>query len=120
MGVKILFWILAALFVAFTVSHFYIGWDWESTQPPRAAAYIVEEPQMKTFVVGEQQAEAWFDKTGSERHNTNVRRYKQENKDSLEEFEIKSRFKRSVRSSERGISFGYLKEVDNPGFDKID
>ena len=119
MGVKNLFWILAAVFVAFTASYLYISWDWESAQPSKAAVYIVEEPQMKTFVMGEQQTAAWFEKIGSEKHNLNVRRYEQENKDELKEFEIKSRFKRVVRSADGGTIFGDLKEVDNPGFEEI-
>lgn len=120
MGVKLLFWLLAAIFVAFTASYLYISWDWESAQPSKAAVYIVEEPQMKTFVLGEQQTSAWFEKTGSERHKLNARRYEQENKDELEEFEFKNRYKRVVRSAEGDTIFGYLKEVDNPGFEEVD
>ena len=118
MGVKYLFWILAAVFAAFTASYTYIGFDWESPQAPKPAIHIVEEPQPKTYAVGEHQTEAWFEKTGSERHKLNVRRYGRENKDELEEFEIKSRFKRVVRSADGDTIFGYLKEVDNPWFEE--
>lgn len=120
MGVKYLFWVLAAVFAAFAASYLYIGSDWESPQSSKPAIHIVEEPQAKTYVTGEQQAEAWFEKTGSERHKANVRRYAQENKDELEEFELKSRLKGVVRSADGDTIFGYLEEVDNPGFEEAD
>lgn len=118
MGVKILFWVLAAVFAAFAASYLYIEWSGEIYQASKPVIYIAEEPQMKTFVVGEQQEAAWFEKAGNERHKLNARRYQQENKDDLEEFEMKSRFKRVVRSADGDTIFGYLREVDNPGFEK--
>ncbi|MEK6949525.1 MAG: hypothetical protein AABX34_04840 [Nanoarchaeota archaeon] len=120
MGVKNLFGVMLAIFAVFVFSYIYIGLIIESPEPPKAAVYIVEEPQMKTFVIGEHQTSAWFEKAGSERHNLNVRRYERENKDELEEFEMKSRYKRVVRSADGDTIFGYLKEVDNPGFEKVD
>lgn len=120
MRVKILFWVFAAVFAAFAASYLYIGWNGEILQESKSAIYLVEEPQMKTFVIGEKQEATWFEKAGNERHKLNARRYQQENKDELEEFEMKSRFKRVVRSAEGDTIFGYLKEVDNPGFEKID
>ena len=116
MGVKHLFAVLAVVFSAFIVSCSYE----EKTEAPKASIYIVEEPQMKTFVIENHQTSAWFEKTGSERHKLNVIRYSREYEEDLEEFKMKSKLRNVVRSVDGELIIGYSEEVDNPGFESID
>lgn len=81
--------------------------------------YIVEEPQPKVFIVGEKSNIAWIDTTKSQRHQLNTIRALRDYEDELEEFEMESKFRRVVRSADGDTIFGYLKEVDNPGFEKV-
>ncbi len=117
MGVKTLFGVMLAVFV---FSYIYIGLIMESPEPPKAAAYIVEEPQMKIFIIEEHPTSAWSEKTSSEKHKLNVKRYKREYKDELEEFEMKNKLKNVIRSVDGELIIGYSKEIDNPGFESID
>lgn len=115
MGVKsILFIILLVVFSLFTVSC-----TSKQEIKPEPGLYIVEEPQPKVFVVGEKSNIAWIDTTKPQRHELNRIRALRDYEDELEEFEMKSKFRRVVRSADGDTIFGYLKEVDNPGFEEI-
>ena len=114
MRVKLILFILGLLFIV------------SCTSEP--AIYIVdgvEEPQVKTFVVGEENPLAWFEETKQQRYQQNLRRIIDEHEDELEEFEFKSRL-RNVRRivendlGEEKLIFGYDKERDNPGFEEVD
>ena len=85
----------------------------------KPSIYIIEESSIKTFVaVNGNDPLAWFDKTADKRLGLNVLRYSKDYQDKLDEFEIKSSFSRVVRSADGKTIFGYLKEADNPGFEK--
>ena len=87
---------------------------------PEPKLYILEEPQPKVFVIGEKSNIAWIDATKPQRHELNRIRALRDYEDNLEEFEMESKFRRVVRSADGDTIFGYLKEVDNPGFEKVD
>lgn len=83
------------------------------------------EPQVKTFVIGEENSLAWFEETKQERYRQNLRRSIDDHEDEQEEFEFKSRFSnvRRIIENELGQSeliVGYDKELDNPGFEEVD
>ena len=86
---------------------------------PEPKLYILEEPWEKIFVIGEHNPIGWADAARLERHELNRQRALRDYKDDIEEFEVKSRYKRVVRSSDGNTVFGYLKEADNPGFEEI-
>ena len=115
MGVKsILFVITLAVFSLFIVS---CASEQEIKQEPKL--YILEEPQPKVFVVGENGNIEWIDTTKLQRHELNKIRALRDYEDELEEFEKESKFRRVVRSADGDTIFGYLKEVDNLGFEEI-
>ena len=85
----------------------------------KPSIFIVEEPSIKTFVVGDGNSPLlWFDNTADKRLGLNILRYNMGYQDNQKEFEIKSQFSKVVRSVDGNTIFGYLKEVDNPGFEK--
>ena len=115
MGVKsILFIIPLVVFSLFIVSC-----DFKQQKEPEPKLYIIEEPQPKVFVIGEKSNIAWIDATKPQRHELNRIRALRDYEDNLEEFEMKSKYMRVVRSADGDTIFGYLKEVDNPGFEEI-
>lgn len=116
MGVKSILFIIPLVVFSF----FIVSCDSEQETKPEPKLYIVEEPQEKIFVVGEKNNILWIDTTKSQRHELNTIRALRDYEDELEEFEMKSKFKRVVRSADGDTIFGYLKEVDNPGFEKVD
>lgn len=114
MGVKsILFIILLVIFSLFIVS---CASEQEIKAEPKL--YIVEEPKPMVFVVGEKSNISWIDTTKPQRHELNKIRALRDYEDELEEFEMESKFRRVVRSADGDTIFGYLKEVDNPGFEE--
>lgn len=92
--------------------------------------YIVEEsqiaePQVKTFVVEEENSLAWFEGTKQQRYQQNLRRSVDKHEDEQEEFEFKSKLRnvRRIVDNDFGQSeviVGYDKELDNPGFEEVD
>ena len=86
MGIKLilssLFVILLLLIVSCTSE--------PKVNPSAPAIYIVsstaEEPQVKTFVVGEEGSVAWLEETKVKRHELNMIRYAEDYKDELEEY----------------------------------
>ena len=77
-------------------------------------------PETQTFVVKEHDPLSWFKKTGKARHYLNVIRFVNEDKDELEEFEIKTRLRNVVRSVDNELIIGFNKELDNPDFKEVD
>ncbi len=115
MGVKTILSItLLAIF-----SFFIVSCASEKEIKPEPKLYILEEPQPKVFVIGEKSNIAWIDNTKPQRHELNKIRALRDYEDGLEEFEMESKFRRVVRSADGDTIFGYLKEVDNPGFEEI-
>jgi hypothetical protein len=80
----------------------------------------VEESQVKTFVVAEEDSSAWYEETKGKRHELNVIRYTNEYEDEQEEFEIKSRLKNVVRSVDGELIVGFDEELDNPRWVEVD
>ena len=114
MGVKsILFVITLAVFSLFVVSCS------SEEIKPEPKLYIIEESKPMIFVVGEKGNIEWVDTTKLQRHELNRVRALRDYEDDLEEFEMKSKFRRVVRSADGDTIFGYLKEVDNPGFEEM-
>ena len=115
MGVKsILFIIPLVVFSLFIVSC-----SSEQEIKPEPKLYILEEPQEKIFVIEDYNPLGWVDSTQPQRHELNKVRALRDYEDEIEEVEMKSKFKRVVRSADGDTIFGYLKEVDNPGFKEI-
>lgn len=115
MGVKsILFIIPLVVFSLFIVSC-----TSEQEIKPESKLYIAEEPQEKIFVIDDHNPISWVDSTQPQRHKLNKVRALRDYEDELEEFEMESKFRRVVRSADGDTIFGYLKEVDNPGFEKV-
>ena len=115
MGVKsILFIIPLVVFSLFIVSC-----ASEQEIKPEPKLYILEEPQEKIFVIEDRNLISWVDTTKLQRHELNKIRALRDYGDDLEEFEMESKFRKVVRSADGDTIFGYLKEVDNPGFDEI-
>lgn len=115
MGVKsILFIILLVVFSLFIVSC-----SFEDETKPEPKLYILEEPQERIFVIEDHNPISWVDATKPQRHELNKVRSLKDYEDDLEEFEMKSKFRRVVRSADGDTIFGYLKEVDNPGFEEV-
>jgi len=115
MGIKLrLFIIPLAVFSFFIVS---------CTSEPEIKSgpklYIAEEPKPMVFIVGEENPVSWIDSTKPQRRELNTIRALRGYEDDIEEFEMKSKFRRVVRSTDGDTIFGYLKEVDNPGFEEI-
>ena len=114
MGVKsILFVIPLVVFSLFIVSCA------SEEIKPEPQLYILEEPQEKIFVIGEYDSLSWADATKPQRHDLNRIRALRDYGDNIEEFEMKNKFRRVVRSADGDTIFGYLKEVDNPGFEEV-
>ncbi|MDP7244030.1 MAG: hypothetical protein QF568_01665 [Flavobacteriales bacterium] len=94
-------------------------------QQGKTVTYVIEEPQPKVFVIEEEDPLAWFEETKYQRYQQNLRRYTDEDKDELEEFEIRSKLKNVRRIVEddfgdKELLIGYDKEPDNPDFKKVD
>ncbi len=115
MGVKTILFII--LLVAFSL--FIVSCASKQEIKPEPKLYIVEEPQPMVFVIGENSNIAWIDNTKLQRHELNTIRALRDYEDDLEEFEMESKFRRVVRSADGDTIFGYLKEVDNPGFEEM-
>ena len=94
-------------------------------QQGKTVVFVVEEPQPKIFVIGDENPLAWFDETKQQRYQQNLRRNIDEYQDELEEFEIKSKL-RNVRRTfenefgEKELIVGFDKELDNPDFKEVD
>jgi hypothetical protein len=123
MGIKLL--LLSILFI--TGLLFIISCTSESeVNPSVPLIYIiegtqtVEESQVKTFVVAEEDSSAWYEETKGKRHELNVIRYTNEYEDEQEEFEIKSRLKNVVRSVDGELIVGFDEELDNPRWVEVD
>ena len=87
--------------------------------------YIIDgtqtiEPQVKTFIVGEEDSSAWFEETKEARKELNMIRYSDELKDEQEEFEFESRLKNVRRTIDNELIIGYDKELDNPRWVEVD
>ena len=85
----------------------------------------IKEPQVKTFVIEEENPLTWFKETKQKRYWQNLRRSIDERKDEQEELEFKSRFAnvRRITENEFGekeLIVGYHKKVDNPGFEEVE
>ena len=120
MGVKL----ILPLFLIF-VSLLIISCTSEIDVKPEPKLYIVEEPQPKVFVVGEKSNIAWIDATKPQRHQLNTIRALRDYDDELEEFEFESRLsnvRRIIKNDfkQRELVVGYDKDLDNPGFEKVD
>ena len=115
MGVKSILFIIPLVIFSFLIVS--CASEQEIKQEPKL--YILEEPQPKIFVIGEKNDIAWIDATKSQRHELNRIRALRDYEDDLEEFEMESKYRRVVRSADGDTIFGYLKEVDNPGFEEI-
>ena len=115
MGVKSILFIIPL--VAFSL--FIVSCASEQEIKPEPKLYIVEEPQEKIFVIEDRNPISWVDATKPQRHELNQIRALRDYEDELEEFEMKSKFRRVVRSADGDTIFGYLKEVDNPGFEEM-
>lgn len=84
----------------------------------------IAEPQIKTFVIEEENSLAWFKETKQQRYQQNLRRSIDEHEDEREEFEFESKFRnvRRIVDNDFGqseIIKGYDKELDNPGFEEV-
>ena len=94
-------------------------------QQGKTVIFVVEEPQPKIFVSGDENPLAWFDETKQQRYQQNLRRNIEEYEDDLEEFEIKSKL-RNVRRTfenefgEKELIVGFDKDLDNPEFEEVD
>ena len=93
-------------------------------QQGKTAVFVVEEPQPKIFVIGDENSLAWFDETKQQRYKQNLRRSIDEDQDELEEFEIKSKLRNVRRTFENEFGeieliIGFDKDLDNPDFEKI-
>lgn len=101
-----------------TISAFLINSCSYNDNPNQAKSliYIVEKPQMKTFVVGQSTEEG----LGETSHELNVIRFNGEYEDGLEEFRLKNKLRNVVRSIDNEVIVGYEKSLDNPGFEKVD
>ena len=120
MGVKIT---LFSLFIIVTL--FIVGCiSKPEIEPSVPAIYIVssvgEEPQIQTFIVGEEDPLAWLDETKTQRHELNTIRSIREDEDNQEEFEIKSKLKNVVRSVDNELIIGYDEELDNPRWVEVE
>ncbi len=115
MGVKSILFVIPLVVFSFLI----VSCTSEQEIKPEPKLYIVEEPQPKVFVIGENSNIAWIDATKPQRHELNKVRALRDYEDELEEFEMESKFRRVVRSADGDTIFGYLKEVDNPGFEEI-
>ena len=116
MGVKSILFIIPLVVFSFLI----VSCASEQEIKPEPKLYIVEEPQEKIFVIGDHNPISWVDSTQPQRHELNKVRALRDYEDKLEEFEMKDKFRRVVRSADGDTIFGYLKEVDNPGFEKVD
>jgi len=120
MGVKSilpLLLILGALFIVSCTS--------QEEIKPNPKLYIVEEPKPLIFVIGEENPISWIDSTKPQRQELNMIRALRDYEDDLEEFEFESRLSnvRRIIVNDFGQSeliVGYEKELDNPGFEKVD
>ncbi|MBI2651211.1 hypothetical protein HYX01_01975 [Candidatus Woesearchaeota archaeon] len=83
-------------------------------QEDRIMVYTVEEPSAKTYIVEEENSLAWFKETKEKRHKLNLMRAAREDKESQEEFEIKSSLSNLRRVVDNKLIVGYNKEIDNP------
>ena len=115
MGIKSILFIIPLVVFSF----FIVSCTSEQEIKPEPKLYILEEPQEKIFVIGDQNTISWVESTQLQRHELNRKRSLRDYEDELEEFEMKSKFRRVVRSADGDIIFGYLKEVDNPGFEEV-
>ena len=84
----------------------------------------IAEPQIKTFVIEEENSLAWFKETKQQRYQQNLRRSIDEHEDEQEEFEFESKFRnvRRIVDNDFGqseIIKGYDEEFDNPGFEEV-
>ncbi|MDP7244699.1 MAG: hypothetical protein QF568_05115 [Flavobacteriales bacterium] len=91
----------------------------EPSVPTIYIAGAVEEPQVKTFVVGEENSLSWIEETKEKRHELNMIRYSEEYEDELEEFELKSRLKNVRRSVDNELIVGFDDELDNPRWKEV-
>ena len=94
-------------------------------QQGKTVVFVVEEPQPKIFVIGDENPLAWFDETKQQRYQQNLRRNIEEYEDDQEEFEIKSKL-RNVRRTfdnefgEKELIIGFDKDLDNPDFKEVE
>ena len=119
MGVKVLLMILIILFAIVAVSYAYIG---EEAKPSKSAIYTMGEDQnqMKTFVAGESQNKiVSVNKNSNTNLELNARRFNMEQQELNKELEMKSKLRRVARSADGKTIIGYSKELDNPGFEKV-
>ena len=92
-------------------------------EPSVPAIYIVdqtaEEPQVKTFVVGEKSDLAWYEETKQQRYEQNMRRFMDEYGDEQEEFELKSKLSNVRRAVDGEVLFGFDEELDNSRWEEV-
>jgi hypothetical protein len=84
------------------------------------AGQTAEEPQVKTFVVGEKSDLAWYEETKQQRYEQNVRRFMDEYGDEQEEFKLKSKLSNVRRAVGGELIIGYDEELDNPRWKEVD
>lgn len=120
MGVKLILLGLFALTAFFIVSCA----SEPKIEQSMPAIYIVggvEEPQTKTFVVGEEEDPlAWYRETKQQRSEQNMRRSLDDYGHNQKEFELKSKLSNVRRAVGDEVIFGFDEDIDNSRWEEVD
>ncbi len=122
MGVKLILSILLVITILLAIGLFFsVSCTCETEEKPAMPTiYIVEEPQVQTYVVGEENTLSWVEESSSKRHELNKIRSLREDQDDQELFEIQSKLRNVRRIVDHEVIVGYDEDLDDIRWIEVD